>query len=61
MIFVETPIFTKQVLQALSADQYRVFQEALVDCPDAGDRIPGGGEICASCAGRDRDAASAAE
>lgn len=43
MIIVETPIFTKRVLQALNDDEYRALQAALVASPGAGPVIPGGG------------------
>jgi mRNA-degrading endonuclease RelE of RelBE toxin-antitoxin system len=42
MLFVETPVFTKRVLETLTDDEYRELQHFLVQCPDAGDIIPGG-------------------
>ena len=45
MVIVETPIFTKRVLQALDEDQYRLLQAALIAAPDSGSVIPGGGGI----------------
>lgn len=45
MIIVETPIFTKRVLQALNEDEYRALQAALVASPGAGPVIPGGGGL----------------
>lgn len=45
MVIVETPIFTKQVLDTLSGDEYRLFQRTLLKHPDAGTRIPGSGGL----------------
>ncbi len=45
MIIVETPIFTKQVLDTLSGDDYRLFPRTLLEHPDAGTRIPGSGGL----------------
>lgn len=45
MVIVETPIFTKQVLDTLSGDEYRLFQRTLLEHPDAGTRIPGSGGL----------------
>ena len=45
MVIVETPIFTKRVLQALKDDEYRVLQAALIASPSAGPVIPGGGGL----------------
>ncbi|GMV21344.1 MAG: hypothetical protein AMXMBFR57_12930 [Acidimicrobiia bacterium] len=50
MVIVETPIFTKRVLQALTDDEYRALQAALVASPGAGPVIPGGAGF-GSCAG----------
>lgn len=36
MVFVETPIFTRLVTEALSDEDYGVFQQALASKPDAG-------------------------
>lgn len=41
MLMVETPVFTKRVLDILTDDQYRELQHFLVQYPDAGDMIPG--------------------
>jgi len=43
MRFVETPVFTKQVVNLLSDEEYRELQLALVLRPDQGSVIPGGG------------------
>lgn len=40
MIFSETPVFTRQVLDLLSDDQYRELQAYLGEHPDAGAIIP---------------------
>jgi mRNA-degrading endonuclease RelE of RelBE toxin-antitoxin system len=45
VVIVETPIFTKQVLDTLSADEYRLFQQTLVEHPDAGTTIVGSGGL----------------
>lgn len=45
MVIVETPIFTKRVLQTLKDDEYRALQAALVSSPSAGPVIPGGGGL----------------
>ncbi|OKY76342.1 MAG: hypothetical protein BM485_03635 [Desulfobulbaceae bacterium DB1] len=45
MIIVETPIFTKQLLSALSDEEYRQFQNMLLERPDAGKIIPGSGGL----------------
>ena len=45
MIFIETPVFTDDVLDALSDDEYSEFQKALSLDPELGDLIPGGGGL----------------
>lgn len=45
MVIVETPIFTKQVLDTLSGDEYRLFQWTLLEHPDAGTLISGSGGL----------------
>jgi mRNA-degrading endonuclease RelE of RelBE toxin-antitoxin system len=45
MVIIETPIFTKQLLSTLSDEEYRLFQAALVERPDTGKTIPGGGGL----------------
>ena len=45
MVFIETPVFTRLVKEALSDQDYGVFQQTLADRPDAGDLIRGGGGI----------------
>ena len=45
MVIVETPIFTKQLLSSLSDDEYRLFQNELLERPDAGKVIPGSGGL----------------
>jgi len=45
MELIETSIFTKQVLAALSDDEYRAMQLYLLLRPDAGDLIPGSGGL----------------
>jgi mRNA-degrading endonuclease RelE of RelBE toxin-antitoxin system len=45
MVIIETPIFTKQLQAHLSDDEYRLLQAALLQRPDAGNVIPGGGGL----------------
>jgi len=45
MVIIETPIFTKQLLVTLSDDEYRLFQNMLLERPDAGKVIPGSGGL----------------
>ncbi len=45
MIFIETHIFTEALLEAISDDEYRVFQEAVSINPKLGVLIPGGGGL----------------
>jgi len=45
MIFIETPIFTRQVKESLSDEDYRLLQLLLVIRPDIGEVIKGGGGI----------------
>lgn len=45
MLIIETPIFTKQISSTLSDEEYRLFQATLLDRPDAGKVIPGGGGL----------------
>jgi mRNA-degrading endonuclease RelE of RelBE toxin-antitoxin system len=45
MVIIETQIFTKQLQAHLSDDEYRLLQTALIQRPDAGNVIPGGGGL----------------
>lgn len=45
MKFIETPIFTRLVLELLPDDEYRELQFMLADNPSCGDIIQGGGGI----------------
>ncbi|HET8553354.1 MAG TPA: type II toxin-antitoxin system RelE/ParE family toxin [Rhodanobacteraceae bacterium] len=45
MVFIETPIFTAQVKELLSDDDYAAFQHHLADNPEAGDVIKGTGGL----------------
>ncbi len=40
MEFIETPIFTKIITNLLSDEEYRAFQNDLLEHPEAGTRIP---------------------
>jgi len=41
MLIVETPVFTKRVLEALTDDEYRELQHFIAEHPEAGRIIPG--------------------
>lgn len=41
MVFIETPIFTKEIRKIMSDDSYRAMQQALLLRPEAGSLIPG--------------------
>ncbi len=43
--FIETPVFTRQLLDLLSDDEYLGLQHLLVENPERGDIIKGGGGI----------------
>lgn len=45
MEFIETPTFTRLVTALLSDDEYRVLQNELLEDPERGDLIQGGGGI----------------
>ena len=45
MLFVETTLFSRQIADAMDAEQYRAMQAALIERPDAGAVIPGGGGL----------------
>jgi hypothetical protein len=45
MLIVETTIFTRLIIELMSDEEYASFQEALINQPDMGDLIPGGGGI----------------
>jgi hypothetical protein len=41
MLIIETPLFTKRVLEALTDDEYRELQHFIAEHPEAGSIIPG--------------------
>ena len=43
MVIIETSIFTRQLTELLSDDEYRALQVSLANRPTAGDLIKGGG------------------
>lgn len=43
--FIETPVFTRQIVELLDDEEYARFQTALVLRPDLGDLIPGSGGL----------------
>lgn len=45
MVIIETPLFTQQIAELVSDDDYAAFQESLVADPAQGDLIKGGGGI----------------
>lgn len=45
MVFIETLVFTRQVRELLSDEEYAEFQWFLMDHPQAGDVIEGTGEL----------------
>ena len=45
MEFIETPTFTRMATELLSDDEYRELQNTLVENPERGDIIKGGGGI----------------
>ena len=45
VIFVETSLFSRQITDAMDSEQYRAMQAALIERPDAGAVIPGGGGL----------------
>ena len=45
MLFIETSIFTKQIKELVSDDEYRELQLELLVQPDKGDLIKNGGGI----------------
>jgi mRNA-degrading endonuclease RelE of RelBE toxin-antitoxin system len=45
MEFIETPMFTKLIIELLPDDRYRLLQDDIAKNPQAGDLIPGGGGI----------------
>ena len=45
MVFIETPIFTRQILELLTDDEYRTLQLSLTERPGQGDVIRRSGGI----------------
>jgi mRNA-degrading endonuclease RelE of RelBE toxin-antitoxin system len=45
MLFIETSIFTRQVMDLLPDEEYKRMQEVLLLRPEAGDLIPGSGGL----------------
>jgi hypothetical protein len=45
LTFVETPLFSRQIAAVMDPEQYRALQAALLERPDAGAVIPGGGGL----------------
>ena len=45
MVIIETTIFTRLIRDLMNDDEYRDLQAALVERPDSGDLITGGGGL----------------
>lgn len=45
MEFIETPVFTKLIIELLPDEDYRLLQDDITKNPQTGDLIPGGGGI----------------
>lgn len=45
MVFIETPIFTRQIQSLMNDDMYGELQKALIVKPDTGDLIKGSGGL----------------
>lgn len=45
MVIIETTVFTRLIRELLHDDEYRELQQFLVQQPDSGDLIPGGGGL----------------
>ena len=45
MLFIETPTFTRLLLALLSDEEYRALQNTLLEDPECGDLVQGGGGI----------------
>ena len=45
MVIIETSVFTRQIQQLLTDEEYRALQAALVNHPNAGPIIPGSGGL----------------
>lgn len=45
MIFLETPVFTRQIKDLIDDEEYRLLQARLIANPDAGDLIPRSGSL----------------
>ncbi|MFC4527500.1 hypothetical protein [Dyella halodurans] len=45
MIFIETPVFTRQISALVDDEDYAEFQRDLANDPEAGDVIPGTGGL----------------
>jgi mRNA-degrading endonuclease RelE of RelBE toxin-antitoxin system len=45
MVFIETPVFTKRILEVLPDDEYKELQQEIAENPKKGNLIPGGGGL----------------
>ena len=58
--FIESPLFTRQVPDYLSDEEYAAFQAFLASSPDAGDVVKGGPVGSVRFAGNERGLGKAA-
>jgi hypothetical protein len=45
VVFLETPVFTRQINELVDDEEYRLLQARLIANPDAGDLIPRSGGL----------------
>jgi hypothetical protein len=45
MVIIETSVFTKKITALMNDEEYRAFQNVLVEMPGSGDIIQGSGGI----------------
>jgi hypothetical protein len=45
MVIIETPVFTKRIIEVLTDDEYKELQQEIANNPKKGDLIPGGGGL----------------
>ncbi len=45
MVIIETPLFTKRIIEVMSDDSYREFQNSLIAYPEMGKIIQGSGGL----------------
>ena len=45
MVFIETPVFTKEIQKYLTDESLRLFQKVILFRPESGDLIQGSGGL----------------